>query len=209
MFYTFILKVVSGFLRIANGKPQYYNLDRVPAADGENYVLVAPHRTYLDPVFIAIPLYPKRFVFMAKKELFKNKLVSWFLKKLGAFPVDREKPGPSAVKIPVKALKETHDALMIFPSGTRHSSEMKGGAAAIAKMAKVKLLPVVDQGPLSIGDVFKRQTVHVNFGDLIDISDIKRMNEEGIAEVSRRMEAAFDALDDEIDPEFRKNFKIK
>ena len=36
----------------------------------------------------------------------------------------------------------------------------------------------------------------------IDISDIKKMDETGIAEVNRRMEAAFAELDKELDPDF-------
>lgn len=40
------------------------------------------------------------------------------------------------------------------------------------------------------------------FGDPIDISDIKKMDKAGLAEVERRIQSAFDALDQEIDPNF-------
>ena len=119
-----------------------------------------------------------------------------------AFPVKRDKPGPSAVKTPVKILKDTDLSLIMFPSGTRHSTALKGGMALIAKMAKVKIVPSVYQGPLTLKDLFKRRRVTVRFGEAIDISDIKKMDKEGLAEVERRIQGAFTKLDQEIDPNF-------
>ena len=37
----------------------------------------------------------------------------------------------------------------------------------------------------------------MNFGNPIDISDIKKMNDEGVEEVARRIQAEFDRLDAE------------
>ena len=90
----------------------------------------------------------------------------------------------------------------MFPSGTRHSTALKGGMALIAKMAKVKIVPSVYQGPLTLKDLFKRRRVTVRFGEAIDISDIKKMDKEGLAEVERRIQGAFTKLDQEIDPNF-------
>ena len=52
-------------------------------------ILAANHRSFLDPFVIgthgrAGPIY-----FVAKKELFRNRLMAWFLNALGAFPIDR------------------------------------------------------------------------------------------------------------------------
>ena len=89
------------------------------------------------------------FMFMAKIELFKNPVLRFILNHAHAFPVDRQNPGPSALKIPVKGLRAGKLSLIIFPSGTRHSSELKGGALLISKMAQKPMVPVVYQGPLS------------------------------------------------------------
>lgn len=45
----------------------------------------------------------------------------------------------------------------------------------------------------------------VRFGEPIDISDIKKINAEGLAEVERRIQTAFDQLDHEINPAFQYN----
>lgn len=55
--------------------------------------------------------------------MFQNTLIGWFLKKMHAFPVNRENPGPSALKIPLKLLKE-NKVVGIFPSGTRTDEEV-------------------------------------------------------------------------------------
>ncbi|MBO0423337.1 acyl-phosphate glycerol 3-phosphate acyltransferase [Enterococcus plantarum] len=205
MFFTFMRGVVRVVLFIINGNAHYEKKDRIP--QNENYILVAPHRTWWEPLYLAVGGSPKKFSFMAKKELFKNPFLRFILKHANAFPVDREKPGPSAIKTPVKTLKSTDLSLVMFPSGTRHSSELKGGVALIAKMAKVKIVPAVYQGPLSLKDLFKRRRVTVRFGEPIDVSDIAKMDKEGIAEVERRLQTSFDSLDQEIDPNF--NYEVK
>lgn len=139
---------------------------------------------------------------MAKKELFKNPILRFILKHANAFPVDRDNPGPSAIKTPVKTLKNTDLSLIMFPSGTRHSSELKGGVALIAKMAKVPIVPAVYQGPLTLKELFKRRKVVVRFGEPIDVSNIAKIDKDGIAEIEQRMQNAFNQIDQEIDPTF-------
>ena len=111
MLYTFIKHLVSGLLTLINGRPQFHHKDRLPNG---SYVLVAPHRTWLDPVLYALAAYPKRFSFMAKKELFQNRFLKWLITKLNAFPVDRQNPGPSAIKVPVKILKRVNSQPLFF-----------------------------------------------------------------------------------------------
>ncbi|MDR0297560.1 MAG: 1-acyl-sn-glycerol-3-phosphate acyltransferase [Streptococcaceae bacterium] len=200
MFYAFCRGLVHFLLVIFNGRTKFYNRDRLPDK-ATNYILVAPHRMAWEPVYFAFATAPKQFIFMAKKELFKG-FGGWWIRKCGAFPVNRDNPSPQSMKYAVKMLKSSDKSLIMFPSGTRHSADMKGGVAVIAKMANVRLVPAVYQGPLTLSGVFKREKVSVNFGRAIDISDIKKMNEEGIAEVNARMEHAFAALDAEINPDF-------
>ncbi|GAB2025972.1 1-acyl-sn-glycerol-3-phosphate acyltransferase [Lactovum odontotermitis] len=199
IFFVFLRNLVRFLLWIFNGNSEYYNKQRIP--NGENYILVAPHRMAWEPVWFAFAAAPKQFIFMAKKELFKG-FGGWWIRMCGAFPVDREHPGTDPVKYAIKMLKESDKSMVMFPSGTRHSSEMKGGVAVIGKLAHVRLLPAVYQGPTDMKGVFKRQKVKINFGEPIDISDVKKVNEEGIEEINRRMEEAWAKLDNELDPNF-------
>ncbi|MFV0560704.1 MAG: lysophospholipid acyltransferase family protein [Enterococcus sp.] len=205
MFYRFMRGIVRVVLAVINGNAHYENKEALPQ-DG-NYILVAPHRTWWDPLYLAVAAAPKEFSFMAKEELFKNPILRFILVHAHAFPVKRDNPGPSAIKKPVKILKSTDLGLIMFPSGTRHSSDLKGGMALIAKMSKAKIVPSVYQGPLTFKGLFTRKRVTIRFGEPIDISDIKKMDKEGLAEVERRTQAAFEKLDKEIDPEFKYEVK--
>ena len=168
----------------------YHNTDKIPNQD-ENYILVAPHRTWWDPVYMAFATKPKQFIFMAKKELFTNRIFGWWIRMCGAFPIDRENPSASAIKYPINVLKKSDRALIMFPSGSRHSNDVKGGVALIAKMAKVRIMPVTYTGPMTLKGLVSRERVDMNFGNPIDISDIKKMNDEGIETVANRIQAEF------------------
>lgn len=194
MFYRIAFVIVKGLAYLLNGKPIVEHKERLPEG---NYILAGPHKTWWDPLYFAMAGSPKEYTFMAKKELFKNKLFAWVLGKLNVFPVDRDNPGPSAVKIPINTLKKTDKSLIMFPSGTRYSDDLKGGIALISKMAKVPIVPAIYEGPLTLKDVLKRQKMIIRFGEPIDISDLKKMTPEAIKEVENRMNNAFKALKEE------------
>lgn len=200
MLYTILVWLVKPFLWIINGPAKIYNKENIP--DG-NYIVVAPHRTWMDPVLLALAIYPKKFSFMAKKELFQNPIAGWFLRKLHAYPVDRKHPGPSVIKTPVQLLRKSELSTIIFPSGSRYSSKLKGGATVIAKMANVPLLPVVYQGPLKFSQLFSRKQRKISFGKPIYIDRKLKLTEENQAKIEAEMQAAFDRLDQQIDPNFK------
>jgi 1-acyl-sn-glycerol-3-phosphate acyltransferase len=93
-------------------------------------------------------------------------------------------------------LKKSNRSLVMFPSGSRHSSELKGGVAVIAKSAKVKLMPATYVGPMSINGLLAGERIDVAFGNPIDVSDIKRLDDAGTAEVTHRIETEFKRLND-------------
>ncbi|WP_056978661.1 lysophospholipid acyltransferase family protein [Fructilactobacillus fructivorans] len=199
MWYSFLFTVGQFLLRIVNGPMNVMHKNRLPKG---NYVLIAPHRSWFDMILIATVIRPKQLCFMAKKELFKNPMLGWFLRHVNVFSVDRANPDISAIKIPVKALRKTNLSLMMFPSGTRHSKKLKGGAALIAQLAGVPLVPVVYQGPLTLKEVFKRQKVSINFGDPIYISKAEKLDNKNQKLVEKQMQTAFDQLDNEVNPNY-------
>src|SRR5699024_9222774 len=148
MFYSAVISIIGFLILLLNGRTKVDQKERIPKES--NVILIAPHRSWLDPVFLALASYPMRFTFMAKKEIFNNPLVRWLAEKMNAFPVDRENPGPSAIKTPVKTLKEGNLSLMMFPSGTRHATDLKGGAITIAKLSGKPIVPAVYSGPYTL-----------------------------------------------------------
>ena len=82
-------------------------------------MLLCPnHASDLDPVLIGVCLpINYRLHFMAKEELFQNRLFGRILRALGAFPVNREGADIQAVKTAMKVIHEGEN-LLIFPEGT-------------------------------------------------------------------------------------------
>ncbi|AUJ32266.1 MAG: 1-acyl-sn-glycerol-3-phosphate acyltransferase [Liquorilactobacillus nagelii] len=199
MFYSFIRVVARVILFLINGNAHYLNKEKLPA---KNYILVGPHRTWFDMIYFALGAAPKKFSFMAKKELFKNSILRFILVHANAFPVDRKNPGPSAIKTPVRWLQKRDLSLIMFPSGTRHSQKLKGGVILIAKLAKVPIVPAVYQGPLTFKQLLTRKKVIINFGDPITVDPKGKLNSELEQKVIAEMTASFKKLDQEIDPNF-------
>ena len=90
-------------------------VERLP----KNGALLCPnHSSNWDPILVALKL-PKnyRLHIMAKEELFKNPLLGWLLRKVGAFPVSRGNNDINTVRTAMQAIKDG-DNLLIFPEGT-------------------------------------------------------------------------------------------
>lgn len=193
MFFSFVRSIILVLVWILNGKFKVIGKENLPQDD--NYILIAPHRSWIDPVYLVLATTPKQFSVMAKKELFKNPVFRWIITHMNAFPVDRDNPGPSAIKTPVKSLKETDLGLLIFPSGTRHSNELKGGAVTIAKLSKKPIVPAVYSGPLTFSDLVKRKKAVVRIGEPFYVERKVEGVKDTNAYYSEKIQQAFEELD--------------
>lgn len=129
-------------------------LDRLP----RNGVLLCPnHTSNWDPILIALRLPVNyRLHIMAKVDLFKNPILAWILRRLGAFPVSRGSSDIQSVKTAMQAIR-SGDNLLIFPEGTTiHNgigyvdglpAHAKGGVAVIGVRTGATLVPVFVDGP--------------------------------------------------------------
>lgn len=196
LFYNFVVRFFKILVRIFNGKTTVIGKENLPT--DEKYVLVAPHRTFLDPVYIGITAYPDTFAFMGKKELFEIPVLHHLFRKMNGFPVDRENPGVSAVRTPVNYLKNDELNVVIFPTGSRHSSDIKGGAVTIARLSQRKIVPAVYCGPLTLKDLFLRKKAVVVFGEPFEV----KRKIEGVDNINQyysdMIQEKFDQLEESI-----------
>lgn len=163
--YRFAAHVVKLILSIF-GRIKVYEKDKLPESGG--YIIACTHTGWVDILWLGVALLPREIHYMAKKELFKSKFTKWLMTVLNAFPVDRENPGPSTIKIPRKLLKEGK-IIGIFPSGTRSTEEvpLKRGAVTIAAYGKSPIVPAAYVGPNNFKDLLKFQKPQLIFGDPI------------------------------------------
>lgn len=117
--------------------------ENIPSKDGVIYA--STHCSYHDPPLLAAAT-ELHIAYMAKKELFEIPVLSWGIRGLGAFPVNREKLEISTIKIAKRILKSKGWNLGIFPQGTRimdgSMGEIKPGFSYLAKATGAPVLPV-------------------------------------------------------------------
>lgn len=129
------------------------------------------HISLVDPVFIGINL-KRQIHFMAKVELFKNKIISKLLIKFGAYPVNRGKADLTAIKTTIKLLK-SGKAVGIFPEGTRAKDdemlEAKSGIAMFVYKTKATVLPI---GVKCSGKVKLFKRIYINIGKPVKFEEL-------------------------------------
>lgn len=130
-------------------------------------VVVCNHMSLLDPIMI-FGYSPRDVIFLAKKELFKNKVLAVLLKMMRVVSVDRGQSDIEAIKKILKALK-ANEAVGIFPQGTRcpegEVGELQTGAAMIALKGKADIQVLAYTRKIKL---FRRTKLVV--GKTIDIS---------------------------------------
>ncbi len=143
---------------------KYEGLEKIPKKQG--FILVCNHITAIDPILIAQKI-PQQLHYMAKIELFKNKFISWIMRSVNAFPVDRGKGDTSALD-EAKRRIEAGGVLGIFIEGHRSPDgkpqRPRSGAAVIAGRTGADVLPcaVICERKLHF-----RSKITVRYGQLI------------------------------------------
>ena len=135
-------------------------------------VMASNHRSYADPVILTMPM-KRPVTYMAKEELFKNKLFGWFITKLGAFPVKRGAGDMQVIDDSIAILNSGRN-LVIFPEGTRSKDGKVGkGKTGVALIAAKSGADVIPCGIIFEGEKLKfRSKLTLRFGKVIPAEEI-------------------------------------
>jgi len=129
------------------------------------YLLVSNHISNADAVLMVIVQRKRALHFMAKSELFKNRLFGFILRKLGAFPVVRGAGDETAINTGKELLRQGQ-AEVIYFEGTRSKTgeflRPKTGAAMIAFATNTPIIPVC---VTHIGKGWLRARYVMHFGE--------------------------------------------
>jgi len=150
---------------------EIYGKENIPK---DNRYIVAPnHLSTLDPPMIA-GVFPRPVAYMAKKELFENPFLCWWLNWLGAFAVDRGNLSVSTIRT-VLTINKTEWVFGIFPQGTRQEpgviSGITKGFASLAKTTKCGILPVGIVGSHESKFLPFSGKIIIRIGEIIPYSD--------------------------------------
>jgi 1-acyl-sn-glycerol-3-phosphate acyltransferase len=151
----------------------FYLFGDIHSTGGENLpsegpvIVAANHMTNYDVLPLQFAL-TRPLLYMGKEELFRNPVMDWLFRQLGAFPVYRGARDDWAMQHSIKLL-ERGNVLGIFPEGTRSKGKglkpAKTGAARLAQMVQCPIVPVALYGTQEMfHHLPRRAKVLVNIG---------------------------------------------
>lgn len=136
--------------------------DNVPKRG--SFILLPKHQRWEDLPLLGlaspVPLY-----YVAKKELFTNRLSSWFMTSLGGIPLDRRRPLASRNSIKaVVELLEDGAGVVVFPEGTYYRDGMGAGRVGLIRLIHSQIeVPFIPVG-IRYSSQATRKPVLIRFG---------------------------------------------
>lgn len=159
-----------------------YGKENIPEGGA---VFVCNHFRAIDCGFIA-RVCDKNIKYLAKKEIFKTKLITKIVRSYGGIPIDRDNPDMKSLLEAIKEIKKGNK-LCIFPEGKRNISgtsdlqEIKGGSIIFSIKAKCPIVPIM---MLKKAKIFRK--THLIIGKPFELSDYygKKLTEEDMVELA-------------------------
>lgn len=176
-FYKIISFLLKPFMKIffpyeIRGKE---NIEKLP----EGYIMCLNHLSAWDPLFI-IASHPHAIYFMAKAELFRNKLVGYIISKVGVFAVERGKGDKQAINRATEICSSGKN-LGIFIEGTRSKTgeflRPRSGAALLAMQTKTDVLPVCITGTSKDNKIRIFKKTIISYGKILKAEEHFSNNE--------------------------------
>jgi 1-acyl-sn-glycerol-3-phosphate acyltransferase len=179
MFY-FIINFIVNLWVICSFRIKIIGLENIPKIGG--VILCSNHSSLLDPLVLRAKV-KRKINFMAKKELFANKLFTYALNKFGVFPVDRNKNDFTAYKKAISIIREGK-VLGIFIQGTRQKDidNAKDGAAMFAIKSGAPVIPIAI---ISNYKIFSR--VNIFIGKKILFDKQNKVDQESLESATKKI----------------------
>ena len=176
-------------------------LDRIDRS--KPFLLVANHRSMLDPFFPLVLLKGTEIVFICKPEILNMPVAGSFAHICGYPFIDRNNNRQALKTIlhAVDILKEEQTAVGIFPEGTRNKTNepllpLHPGSFSIAKRAGVPIVIAVNRGTERVIPQYFWRGTKVTFSvvDVISPEQMQDLSTQEIADLARKkLEAALSA----------------
>ncbi len=192
----FLLKYLIGPFILLFWRPIVYGRENLSIKG--KAIIVSNHRSMADPLLLAL-ISPRVVHFMAKKEIFKNKISAAFFHMLYVFPVDRKKADLLSLKNALQVLNQGK-VFGIFPEGkravTHELDALERGAAFLAIRSGAPIIPIYIHP-----DSYKRCQPILIVGKAMDINGIvaNTKKSELVEVVTDEIADAICALKEELD----------
>lgn len=180
-------------------RTEVHGLENIPKEGG--MILAANHKSNWDPPFLGTYLF-RPVSYMAKEELFRNKIFAWAIRKCYAFPVKRGAGDRSALKNAVKELKKGY-CVGIFPEGTRSKDgKLRAAGSGVSLMAQMANVPVVPSAIIGTEKIFSKKNflpkLKVIYGKPL-FFDRKKKSREDLDEFTKKIMTEIQNMLDKYD----------
>jgi 1-acyl-sn-glycerol-3-phosphate acyltransferase len=154
-------------------------------------LLVANHQSHLDPVLVGLAC-PRQLKYLARHDLFFWPF-SWWIRALGAVPIDRKRGALGGIKTTLKLLEE-REAVLVFPEGSRTPDgslhALLAGFCLLARRSGATVVPLAIRGAydsMPRGSLFPRPcSITLAFAPAIYRSEWQNLTDE---QLTRLVEA--------------------
>ncbi|TMC00212.1 MAG: 1-acyl-sn-glycerol-3-phosphate acyltransferase [Chloroflexi bacterium] len=184
LFYWLNIRTWVSFIMLFAARIEVQGAEHIPKKGA--CILVSNHVNVADPPVLTY-VFPRRVVWMAKRELFQAPFVGLLFRAFGLISVRRFEADLSALRRAHQALRRGQ-VLGMFPEGTRSGGrglkEGEPGTAIIALRSAAPVLPVAIWGTENVKlprDLRHRTKIWVRFGPPIAFPERKRVTKEDVA----------------------------
>jgi 1-acyl-sn-glycerol-3-phosphate acyltransferase len=133
-----------------------------------SFFIAANHASHLDPPLVGSQI-KKQMRFFARKSLWNNRLIGWWLSQVETIAVERDSGDVGAIKRVLQALKDDR-AIVLFPEGTRSpDGNLQKPKAGVGLMACKSGVPVVPCRVYDSFEAFGRGRLLPSFGTPVTI----------------------------------------
>jgi len=169
--------------------------EHIPAKGG--YILACNHISNLDPFIIGVTTL-RQLNFMAKEEMFRSKIGSFYWHQVGAFPIKRDEADFRAIREAIRRLKRGK-LLVMFPEGTRGTAQrakkINPGVGLLVQKAGVPVIPIHLKGTEQVlpndAKWFKRHPVTITIGEPVRFPEKTPNNEIALAIMEKIRQLSF------------------
>jgi 1-acyl-sn-glycerol-3-phosphate acyltransferase len=204
-FHSFSNRTAALLLKLLFGSVAKVHVLRAQNANHEGaFLLASNHISHFDP-FIISSIVHRKIDWMAMAEFFPLPLLGFLLRAVDAFPADRHRADRATIRTAIERLKDGR-IVGIFPEGgirdgarsLLESAPLRPGAATLAHMAAIPILPCVILGSDRLYAKkswlpLRRTPIWIAFGDSIPpYPDLEKSAAR--ARIERELSAAFKNL---------------
>ena len=167
-----VVKLIGGLILPRLIKVECRGAENIPATG--RCIVASNHINNFDVIFMGLCL-PRHPHFMAKKELYRNPMLAWFIRLAGSFPINRGEKDPWAMEQAGRIL-EAEQLLFMFPEGTRggRTAQLKRGKIGAIKLAldhQAPLVPAVIFGTQYLGRGWRgHHPIKIKIGQPLDLA---------------------------------------